>query len=164
MAGTWSSGKGFMKPDPPSFRERISRIGWRTVAGSVILGVIGNVVFAVLSLLPQYREQITLFLVRTPLFWVVVYATLIGFFGIFWQVSKRRWGRRYAESRQNEMFILNSLDDSLLRLLPGLVTTDKRNEGQNGHGLDHRGQELDDRMDRLITAFLEHANTMVFGE
>jgi hypothetical protein len=164
MAGTRSPGKGFIKPDPPSFRERISRFGWRTVVGSIILGVTGNAVFAILSLLPHYREQIALFLVRTPLFGVVVYATLVGFFGIFWQVSKRKWGRRYAESRQNEMFILNSLDDSLLRLLPGLVTTDKHNGSQNGHVLDRRGQELDDRMDRLITAFLEHANTMVFSE
>ena len=163
MAGAWSSGNGFMKPNAPSFREKISRIGWPAMVGSVILGVLGNVVFAVLSLLPQYQQQVTVFIVRTPLFWLVVYATLLGFFGIFWQLSKRRWGRRYAESHQNEMFILGSLDDSLLRLLPGLVTTDKRDGSQNGHVLDRRGQELDDRMDKLVTAFLENANAWVFG-
>ena len=33
--------------------ESISRVGWKTAAGAVALGVAGNIAFAIISLLPQ---------------------------------------------------------------------------------------------------------------
>lgn len=50
---------------------------------------------------------------------------------------------------------LNSLDDSLLRLLPALITTDK-------HGPGSHEQELETRMERIVNSSMEKANNMVF--
>ena len=144
--------KDFVDSGQHSFRDSLSRLGWRTAFGAIVLGVIGNGVFAIISLLPQYRDQIGTFLVKTPLFWIVVYATLIGFFGVLLRYNRRRWSKMYMENHQSEMSVLNYLDDSLLRLLPGLVTTNKLGSG---------GQGLEVRMDRLVMSFLDDANTWV---
>lgn len=154
MSINWPPKNGFADSGQHSFRDSISRLGWRTAFSAIVLGVVGNAAFAVISLVPQYRDQIGTFLVKTPLFWIIVYATLIGFFGVLLRYNGRRWSRMYVENHQSEMFVLNSLDDSLLRLLPGLVTTNKLGSG---------GQDLEARMDRLVMSFLDDANTWVLG-
>jgi len=152
---SWPPRKSFVKSGSQSFRKSISRLGWRTAFAAIVLGVAGNMLFAVVSLLPQYRDQIGAFLVKTPLFWIIVYATLIGFFGVLLRYNKRRWSKLYVQNHQSEIFVLSSLDDSLLRLLPGLVTTDRHEPCANG-------QELEVRMDRIVKSFLDDANSMVF--
>src|SRR5712692_1425487 len=110
MSVNWPQKKSFIESKHRSFREGVSRLGWRTVFGAILLGVAGNVAFAVIGLLPQYRDEIGTFLVKTPLFTIVVYATLIGFFGVLLRYNKRRWNKIYVESHQSEIFVLSSLD------------------------------------------------------
>src|SRR5437868_4597457 len=105
MSVNWPPKNGFADSGQHSFRASLSRLGWRTAFGAIVLGVLGNAGFAVISLVPQYRDQIGTFLVKTPLFWIIVYATLIGFFGVLLRYNRRRWSRMYLENRQSEIFV-----------------------------------------------------------
>lgn len=127
------------------FLRRISRLGWGAIIAAIVLGVLANFVYAAL---PQVWQHLVNLMSMSLLLWIITFVALLCCAVVFflWKQDTRSWNMRLADlsCKLDEKKLLFVLDDSLMRLLPSMITTTKSD-----------ALDLDKRMHKLIDKLLD---------